>query len=265
VLVRLRAVQARVLPQGWLDVLRQLLLFGAAYLAYSVVRGLVQGRAGAAFQHARELIQAERSLHMFIEPSVQGWLSGSHLVMDLLSWIYVNAQTSVTVAALVFLYVRYNRSFYFVRNMLMIAMVLALIGYTIFPTAPPRFLPEWGFVDSVSDFAKVRLELAHNAGGATTTLTNIYAAVPSMHVAFALLIAWPLARLVRPRALRVLWALYPFVIAFVIIATANHFLLDAVLGALTAATSAYCAHWLARARPRVWRFSPASTGLEASA
>ena len=84
-----------------------------------------------------------------------------------------------------------------------------------------------------------------------------------MHVAFALLIGWPLARLARWRALRVLWLLYPLMMAFVIIATANHFILDAIFGALTAAVSADGARWLARARPAVWRFSPASAGASA--
>ena len=83
-----------------------------------------------------------------------------------------------------------------------------------------------------------------------TRLTNPYAAVPSMHVAFALMIGWPLARLVRWRLVRVLWLLYPFLMTFVIVVTANHFLIDAFLGALTAGVSAYGASWLARARPQ---------------
>ena len=58
----------------------------------------------------------------------------------------MNAQTTVTVSALVYLYLRHNRSFYFVRNMFAIAMFVALIGYSVFPTAPPRFMPEWGFM-----------------------------------------------------------------------------------------------------------------------
>jgi hypothetical protein len=76
-----------------------------------------------------------------------------------------------------------------------------------------------------------------------------------MHVAFALMIGWSLARLVRWRIARVLWLTYPFVIAFVIVVTANHFIFDAFLGALTAGASAYGASWLARARPHAWRFS----------
>jgi hypothetical protein len=258
---RLRLLPARVLPNGWLDVLRQVLLFGLAYLAYRAVRGLVQGRATAAFQHARDLISLERTLHFFVEPSVQAWASGSHFLMDGASWLYVNAQTSVTIAALVYLYLRHNRSFYFVRNMFMIAMLIALFGYAVFPTAPPRFMPEWGFIDSVSDFTGVHLS---HTSSSMSALMNPYAAVPSMHVAFALMIGWPLAMLSRRKAVRVLWLLYPFLMTFVIVATANHFIFDALLGALTAGVSAYGARWLARARPAVWRFSingaPGSVG-----
>ncbi len=249
---RARVLQARVLPRGWLDALRQVSLFAAAYLAYRLVRGLVEGDANAAFAHARDLISLERTLHVFVEPSIQAWASGSHVVMVLASWLYVNAQTSVTVAALLYLYLRHNRSFYFVRNMLMIGMTIALVGYVVFPTAPPRFMPEWGFIDTVADFTSVHVS---HASASLNALTNLYAAVPSMHVAFALMIGWTLARLVRWRIVSVLWLLYPFVIAFVIIVTANHFIFDALLGALTAAVSAYGASWLARARPAAWRFS----------
>ena len=254
---RLSLLQARILPRGWLDVVRQVALFGAAYLAYRLVRGLVAGSASAAFQHARELIGIERTLHLFVEPSIQTWASGSTLLMDVSSWLYVNAQTTVTVGALVYLYLCHNRSFYFVRNMLMISMAIALVGYAVFPTAPPRFMPEWGFVDSVSDFTGVHVS---HASATMNALFNPYAAVPSMHVAFALSIGWPLGRLVRWRALKALWFVYPFLVAFVIVATANHFIVDALLGALTAAISAYGARWLARARPAVWRFSPARAG-----
>ncbi len=258
---RARLLQARVLPHGWLDVLRQLSLFGAAYLAYRLVRGLVEGDANAAFAHSRDLIALERTMHVFVEPSVQAWASGSHFLMVVSSWLYVNAQTSVTVAALVYLYVRHNRNFYFVRNMFMVAMAIALAGYAAFPTAPPRFMPEWGFIDSVSDITGMHVD-AHSAS--LNALTNLYAAVPSMHVAFALMIGWTLARLVRWRVVRVMWLLYPLLMTFVIVVTANHFIVDAVLGALTAGASAYAASWMARARPHAWRFSAVSPQLSAS-
>ena len=102
----------------------------------------------------------------------------------------------MTVGALLYLYMRHNRNFYFVRNMLMVAMAIALVGYVVFPTAPPRFMPEWGFIDTVSDFTGVHVS---HASASINALINLYAAVPSMHVAFALMIGWPLARLVRRR------------------------------------------------------------------
>src|ERR1700757_144012 len=199
---RARRLQERVLPHGWLDALRQVTLFGLAYLAYRLVRGIVEGNANEAFSHARDLISLERGMHLFVEPSIQAWASGSHLVMVASSWIYVNAQTSVTIGALLYLYLKHNKSFYFVRNMFMIAMAIALIGYIVFPTAPPRFFPEWGFVDSVADFTGVRVS---HSSGSMTALFNPYAAVPSMHVAFALMIAVPLARLAKHSVVRVLW------------------------------------------------------------
>ena len=249
---RARRLQERVLPHGWLDALRQVSLFGLAYLAYRLVRGLVESNAGAAFAHARDLISLERGMHLFVEPSIQTWASGSHLLMVVSSWIYVNAQTSVTIAALLYLYLKHNDRFYFVRNMFMIAMAIALIGYVVFPTAPPRFFPEWGFIDSVSDFTGVKV----GQGSATiNALTNVYAAVPSMHVAFALMIGGTFARLVRSPVARIAWAAYPLMMAFVIIVTANHFIFDALLGVLTAGASAYGARWLGRVRPSAWRFS----------
>src|SRR5947199_2773264 len=245
---RVRSLQARLLPHGWFDLVRQVLLFFIAYNGYRLVRGMADdpGVTAAAFEHARNLIGVERSLHVFVEPTVQAWAAGTHFLTDVASWLYLNAQTSVTLGALAFLYLFHNRSFYFVRNMFMVAMGIALVGYLVYPTAPPRFMPEWGFIDSVSDVTGVHVS---HASGTMTALFNPYAAVPSMHVAFALMIGWPLARLVRTPALRVVWLVYPFLMTFVIVVTANHFIVDALLGALTAGAAAFGAMWLARIPP----------------
>jgi membrane-associated phospholipid phosphatase len=117
-------------------------------------------------------------------------------------------------------------------------------------------MPEWGFIDTVADLTPVNVS---HTSASMSAFINPYAAVPSMHVAFALLIGWPLARLARRSPVRILWMLYPFVMTFVIVVTANHFIADALLGALTAGASAYGASWLARARPSVWRFSAPCT------
>jgi membrane-associated phospholipid phosphatase len=129
-------------------------------------------------------------------------------------------------------------------------MGIALVGYLLFPTAPPRLMPELGFSDSVADFTGV---------GADTSgaLVNPYAAVPSMHVAFALMLALPMARSARHGVVRALWLVYPALVTFVVVATANHWWFDAVLGGATAAVSALAAQaLLARARPDAWAWDP---------
>jgi membrane-associated phospholipid phosphatase len=249
---RLRQLEARLLPHGVLDVVRQVALFAAAYWAYRFVRGAVDGKAADAFANGRELIDLERTLHLFFEPAVQTWVSGQEWLIDFASWMYVNSHFSITLGALVFIYLFHNQSFYFIRNMFMVAMGLALVGYVLYPTAPPRFFPEWGFTDSVAEFTGIPQDSV-----AVNALFNPFAAVPSMHVAFALMLGWPLARLVKHRAFKVFWSLYPLLVTFVVVATGNHFWMDAFLGAVVAAISAYVAkEVLARARPTVWAFAP---------
>ena len=257
-LARARHLQALLLPHGALDVVRQIVLFSTAYWGYRLVRGQVDGKAAESFQNARELISVERATHLFMEPAVQAWATGQAWLIDSASWIYVNAQATVTVGALLFIYLVHNRSFYFVRNMLMVAMGMALVGYALFPTAPPRFLPEWGFVDSVSS----RTGMSQDSV-AINALFNPFAAVPSMHVAFALMLGCPLARLVNHPVVKAMWVTYPVLITFVVVATANHFLVDALLGGLVAAASAWAAGRLGQARPGVWAFRRA--GAEATA
>jgi hypothetical protein len=86
-LARARVMQARVLPRGWVDALRQVSLFLGAFFAYRLVRGLVEGEANQAFAHARDLISLERGMHVFVEPSIQAWASGSHALIIASSWV----------------------------------------------------------------------------------------------------------------------------------------------------------------------------------
>jgi membrane-associated phospholipid phosphatase len=251
---RLQRIEARP-PRGWPDVFRQLLLFVGAYAAYQLVRDLVDNNDVAkASWNATKVIDLERALHIFIEPSVQAWTLNEHWLMDVADWTYLNAHYVVTLGCLIFIYLRRNDSFYFVRNTFMIAMLIALVGYALYPTAPPRLMPEWGFTDAIQQFTGVTAE-----HGPSSALLNLYAAIPSMHVCFALMVGWPMSKLVHHRAARIAWRVYPVFISFVVIATGNHYLTDVILGALTAWTSAMLAgKLLARARPDAWAFDPAT-------
>jgi hypothetical protein len=237
----------RLLPQGWLDVARQLLLFAGAYYVYRIVRGIVDGQAVAAFENGRALVYLEREMGLLFEPGLQDWAERHEWIIWVANTMYVNSHFIVTTAFLVWLYLARNDAFYFVRNMFMVAMGLALVMYVAYPTAPPRFLTEWGFTDTVAEFVGQDAEMS--AG----VLYNPYAAVPSMHVAFALMIAVPAFSLVRHRSLKLVWGLYPLLVTFVVIVTANHYWIDAALGAMVAAVSAWAAsHALARLRPQAW-------------
>lgn len=235
------------MPQGPFDAARQWLLFGGAYYVYRIVRGMVDGQAATAFENARDLIALERALGLFVEPAAHQWAAGNPLVIDFASWMYVNSHFVVTMTFLIWLYVARNHAYYFVRNMFIVAMAFALVGYLVYPTAPPRFFPELGFTDSVETF------VGGNTASAVSVLYNPYAAVPSMHVAFALMLAVPAIQVVRSRTLKVAWSLYPALVTFVVVVTANHFWIDAVFGAVVAAASAWVAHVaLARWRPAAW-------------
>ena len=254
----LRLLRHRFFPHGYLDAVWQIVLFMLVYYAYRLARGAVDGQAATAFQHGRDLIALERGTHTFIEPSVQAWTTSTGWLIDITSYMYVHFHFTLTISALLYIYLFHNRSFYFVRNMLAAAMVIALIGYVVFPTAPPRFFPEWGFTDSVSNFTGVPQDSV-----TVNALFNPFAAVPSMHVAFALMLGWPLARLCRHRVARILWFSWPFVLTFVVVATGNHFVADALAGALVAGVAAYSAELLARTRPHAWAFAPIRAGAPA--
>jgi len=251
-MARTRQFLTRILPNGPLDAVRQLLLFGGAYYLYRIVRGVVDGQVESAFSHARWIVNVERSLHLFFEPSAQSWTLSKGWLIHIADFTYVNAHFVITTAFLVWLYFWRNEAFYFVRNMFMVAMGMALVLYVLYPTAPPRFMPEWGFTDTVTDF------FGQGASHSASVLYNPYAAMPSMHVAFALMIGVTGVRLVKWRVGRAFWALYPFFITFVVIVTANHFWLDAAVGGLVAVASAYTAAALARARPEAWAFAGAT-------
>jgi membrane-associated phospholipid phosphatase len=242
-----RRFSARFLPQGWPDVLRQLLLFCGAYWLYRIVRGMTDSRVGEAFGNARELIGLERGMGLFFEPAVHAWAESTRWLIDGASWMYVNSHFAVTTITLAFIYLRRNPSFYFIRNMFMVAMGIALVLYAAYPTAPPRFMPEWGFQDSVARFTGITAE-----GSSADALYNPFAAVPSMHVAFALMIGIPMASMSRRRWVKAIWLVYPLMVTFVVVATANHWWFDAFAGAVVAAVAAYAALLFARWRPTAW-------------
>ncbi len=236
------------LPQGWGDAGRQIGILVGVDIAYELVRGIADSQRADAIAHGSQVIDFEQGTHTFFEPSLQAFFLPAHWLIDLANQMYLNAQFSIALGFLVWLYLFRNESYYFVRNMFVVSMGLALIGYTLYPTAPPRMFPEHGFVDTITDFSNVN----HDSALAKIFI-NPYAAVPSMHCAFALMIGGTGVMVCRTWAAKAFWAAWPLLICWVVIVTANHYWVDAALGWMVALAAAAIAHGaLARARPHAW-------------
>ena len=259
-MLRLLAATGRRLPKGWGDLGRQIALVLIVNTGYEVVRGIADGKKSVAMAHGQQVIDIERSTGTFFEPSLQAFFLPANWVIDFANQVYMNSQFAVVLGFFVWLYFFRNESFYFVRNMFAASMGLALIGYALYPTAPPRMFPEYGFADTINDFSSVNHDSA-----LTKLLINPYAAVPSLHCAFALMIGATGFQLVRHRALKALWALWPLLVAWVVVVTGNHYWIDIVLGWAVAIGAALIAReLLARARPEKWAWRvPAAREAEA--
>lgn len=252
---RAKKAVLRALPRGPKDAVLQLGLFVVADLLYEAIRGISDGSAQLAFSNGRAIAGLEQKLSLFFEPSLQHLVLKQQWLVEAANWAYMNTHFVVTTAFLIWLYFARNDNFYFVRNMFMVAMGLALVGYLAIPTAPPRMLASLGFTDTIVQFS-------HISSDSTTmrTLINPYAAVPSMHMAFAIMISVPAYALVKSHFFKAGWALYPLLVLFVIMVTANHFWFDALVGALVAAVAAVAAERvLSRLKPYQWGWQPAVT------
>jgi PAP2 superfamily len=218
----------------------------ALYAVYEIVRGQGHATVAAAQAHTDWIVELERRFHVFGERAVQHAADAVPGAPTLLGIAYIALHFAGTTAFLVWLYRRHRERFALVRNTLIAATGIALTLYVVFPVAPPR-LAALGFVDTVSHSAKVNL-----SSDVLGSLYNPFAAVPSLHFGYALLIGLTLASLGH-RAIG--WS-YPVVMLIVIVATGNHFFFDAAAGALTVGAGYLIASWVDSAK-RAPRRQPA--------
>jgi hypothetical protein len=196
------------------------------YAAYELLRGLGDASVTVARDHAADIVALERSFNVFVEQAVQDWAAGLPALPSLLGLFYVISHFGVTTIALVWLHRSHPSQFPLVRNTLVLATALSLVGYVLYPAAPPR-LSGHGFVDTVS--AHTHVNLSSDLLG---SLYNPFAAVPSMHFGYALLVGAVVFAYARRPVVRALGAAYPPAMLFDIVATGNHFLFDAAIGGL---------------------------------
>lgn len=192
-------------------------------LIYKGARLVAQGDVTVALRNAHKVVDIERALGVFNEETVQALALRSVALIKFLNAYYLYAHFTVTIAFLVWLYVRYPMGYLSARRVLVVVTFIGLLGHALYPLAPPRMLD--GFVDT----ARVFGPSSYGDGGAYGGLANQFAAMPSLHFAWAVVVAWGVWKFARSRW-RYVGVLHPFLTLAAIVLTANHYWIDAAIG-----------------------------------
>ncbi|MFE5591734.1 phosphatase PAP2 family protein [Streptomyces sp. NPDC056549] len=216
-------------PRWWAEVS----LIAVVYAAYSGGRLLVRGDEASAVAHGLAILRFEERLGIDAEHPLNRLFTDVAALGVPADFAYASLHYLVTPAVLVWLFRRRPAHYRAARTWLMLSTLLGLVGFTLLPTCPPRLLDAaHGFTDTMAHFASYgwwggEASAPRGLGG----LTNQYAAMPSLHVGWALWCGAMLWRYGRSPLTKALGAAYPLVTTLVVMGTANHYLLDAVAGA----------------------------------
>ncbi|MFH8938380.1 phosphatase PAP2 family protein [Streptomyces griseosporeus] len=211
-------------PRLWFEIL----LIAVSYWTYSLVRNAVPEQRGQALRNADWIWQAEQHLGIAVERSVNHAANSVGWLIVGMNYYYATLHFVVTIGVLVWLYRSHPGRYAATRLALFATTAVALAGYYLYPLAPPRLMTGGHFIDTVL----VHQTWGSMASGDLKHMSNQYAAMPSMHIGWSLWCGLTVVALARVPWVRVLGALYPVATLVVIVATANHFWLDAVGGAL---------------------------------
>ncbi len=207
---------------------------GSVYLAYSGIRNLAPDQADAAQRNARTVLDFERALHIDVEKGLNHFVSTTPMLAYPAIYYYATLHLVMTAVTLVWLYRRRPTFYAPARAVLLVMTMAALVGYWLYPLAPPRLMTGGGYIDTA-----VKFELwGYTPSKAVVSLSNQYAAMPSMHFGWSLWIGVVLVLVARSRVMRVVGVLYPLTTLTVIVVTGNHFLLDAIVAFLIFVASA---------------------------
>lgn len=205
----------------------EILAIGLYYFVYSSIRNATEGGRRAAFENAERLIGWQRALGINHEETLQDWALHFKPIVIVANYFYGSFHFVVTIGVGIWLYRRWTDDYPRFRNALAVTTGIALIGFVTFPLMPPRLLPaSYGFRDTL---AQDPTFWSFNSG-AVSRISNQFAAMPSVHVAWAVWCTVALFSRARHRWARVLAVLYPVGTVLVIVITGNHYILDAVGG-----------------------------------
>ena len=213
----------------------------AAFVAYFGARGLSEADPSKAIEHAQAVVEFEKRLGMHGEAALQELVLGHPNVIDVLNWIYIWGHWPVIIGVLLWLLNNHPEPYRVLRNALFVSGAIGIVVFVLYPVAPPR-LAGLGLVDTITTQSHSYRVLQPPA------FVNQYAAIPSLHVGWDLLMGIFIFRYARRRVLRVVGALTPLAMTASVVLTANHFVIDAVLGALVAMIGLSAAVLMSRRR-----------------
>ena len=249
----LPAPVVRILAVTRLRAVQETAVIAIGVFLYFFVRGLMDGQEARAFTNADRLIDFERSLGFFWEPTLQEWALRYEWIGTLANWVYIWGHWPVIISTLVWLLVKHGDQYTVYRNALLISGGIGIFFFVLYPMAPPRFMVDWGFVDTVTLHSNSYRVLQ------PPSLVNQYAAMPSLHAGWDLLMGIAIAAHASRRALKAVGYLLPVLMVLAIVLTANHYFMDAVVGSAVALVGLVAAQQLHRLRRPETRTAPAQS------
>jgi hypothetical protein len=237
------AVRARTSHHAharWRHLLTEVGFVTAGIVAYFSARGLTEANPARAIAHSHDVVAFERWSHLYHEPFLQGLIIGHETVIDVLNWIYIWGHWPVIIVTLLWLVHSHPEPYRILRNAFFVSGMIGVCIFVLYPVAPPR-LAGLGLYDTVSAQSHAYRVLQPPA------FVNQYAAIPSLHVGWNLLIGIFVVRFARRTLLRVIGVLLPMAMTASVVLTANHYVIDALLGAIVALTGLVVSMRLARA------------------
>lgn len=210
---------------GWL---RELVIVATVYACYSLSRNLIPNQVGTAQRNARQILDAERLLGLDVELGINLWGAARPWFIVPANYYYATLHLTVTAVVMLWLYRRRQAVYARCRNVLLTMTLMALVCYWLYPLAPPRLMAGARYVDTVKEYVLWGFTPSEDM----VALSNQYAAMPSMHVGWSIWVGVVLVRYGHGRVVRALGVAYPLVTTFVVMVTANHFILDAVAAVL---------------------------------
>ena len=227
-------------PLGIGDFVVQVIILLTTYMGYRIARVAARGAEEIAAANGRAIMDAEKALGMYVEPWVQTQASHVEPIIRFFNGFYINVHLPALIVCLLWVYLVHRPRFALFRDWFLAINLLGVIGYALVPTAPPRLLPSSGMVDTLFLMSDQNFQ-----SGMVGAFANPYAAMPSLHIGYAVFVAAAAIMLARSRWAKAAVALYPLLMLIAITVTGNHWLLDAVAGAAVAGA----AYWMANRSP----------------